>query len=232
MLTSTRTSEKVLKRLLDWALNAVETAANQPILPHAIIVYNAIDHEIPDERWDPDVSTAFVMDTLASCITSTELKKYLDFWNSRGQRVEDLRQLLESFYASISVVLIPNGKSPNLLAKQVGKLHALIKHQSDLARIRRLELRMLLDSEDFEAHMSDAFDHFARRLDVPFDFVGASFRHNPIPNTFAGNIVKLASQAVKRLQTPLPGAVIFEELSYLIASCIMLDAARHKIKGM
>jgi hypothetical protein len=90
---------------------------------------------------------------------------------------------------------------------------------------------MLLDAEELQSYLQCAFDHFARTLDVAFDFVEASFFNSPIPLDFGGNILKLAINMMEQEDHP-NGISIFEKLSYLVASCIMLDSARHNIKGM
>lgn len=94
---------------------------------------------------------------------------------------------------------------------------------------------MLLDVEDLHAYLQEAFNHYTSTLDSPFDFVQASFRNSPIPPDFGGNILKLALNVMNILQernnTLMDARVIFSELSYMIASCIMLDNARHKTKG-
>lgn len=77
-----------------------------------------------------------------------------------------------------------------------------------------------------------AFDHFSSNLDQAFDFVQASFLYKPIPTDFAGNILKLAVNMMDVWQHKLDGAGIFRELSFMVASCIMLDSARNKTRGL
>lgn len=94
---------------------------------------------------------------------------------------------------------------------------------------------MLLDVEDLQAYLQEAFSHYTSTLDTPFDFVQASFRNSPIPPDFGGNILKLALNVMDILQVRsnclTDGRRIFAELAYVVASCIMLDNARHKTKG-
>ncbi len=93
---------------------------------------------------------------------------------------------------------------------------------------------MLLDAAELQSYLQCAFDHFAQTLDVAFDFVQASFINNPIPFDFGGNILRLAI-SIKERKTPNHGRAdpkaIFEELSAMVASCIMLDSVRHEIRG-
>ena len=90
---------------------------------------------------------------------------------------------------------------------------------------------MLLDADELQPYLQFAFDHFSCHLDRPFDFVQASFIYNPIPSDFAGNILKLAVNMMEIWENKLDGEGIFRELSYMVASCIMLDSARSKTRG-
>jgi hypothetical protein len=100
-----------------------------------------------------------------------------------------------------------------------------------MARERKAALRMLLDAEELQSYLQFAFDHFAVSLDRPFDFVQASFSNSPIPLDFGGNILKLAINLMHVWENKADTRVIFQELSYMVASCIMLDTARRGIKG-
>jgi hypothetical protein len=90
---------------------------------------------------------------------------------------------------------------------------------------------MLLDAEELQSYLQCAFDHFALSLDHPFDFVQASFSNSPIPLDFGGNILKLAINLMQVWKNQIDMEVIFQELSYMVASCIMLDSARKKNLG-
>ena len=94
---------------------------------------------------------------------------------------------------------------------------------------------MLLDVEDLQAYLQEAFSRYTSTLDSPFDFVQASFRNSPIPPDLGANILKLALNVMDILQVRrnsiTGGRRIFEELAFVVASCIMLDIARHKTKG-
>ena len=87
---------------------------------------------------------------------------------------------------------------------------------------------MLLDAEELQSYLQYAFDHFAVSLDRPFDFVQASFSNSPIPLDFGGNILKLAIILMGVLKV-LNIRNILQELSYMVASCIMLDATRRGV---
>jgi hypothetical protein len=115
---------------------------------------------------------------------------------------------------------------------QIDRLYASISIASSKARESKAEVRMLLDAEELQSYLQCAFDHFALSLDHPFDFVQASFSNSPIPLDFGGNILKLAINVMQVWKNQIGIEVIFQELSYVVASCIMLDSARKKNLGM
>jgi hypothetical protein len=87
---------------------------------------------------------------------------------------------------------------------------------------------MLSNSENLNVYLQCAFDHFSQDLHTPFDFMDVSFKINPIPLDFGGNILKLAVALKSRFEDPKR---IFKELSHMVASCILLDCVRQDLKG-
>jgi hypothetical protein len=129
------------------------------------------------------------------------------------------------------VVRIPEHGRPHLIREQIDKLYTVITVGCETARDRKSALRMLLDAEELQSYLVYALDHFAVSLDRPFDFVQASFSNSPIPLDFGGNILKLAINLM-RVWDAQHLRAIFQELSHMVASCIMLDTTRRGIKGM
>lgn len=130
------------------------------------------------------------------------------------------------------IIRIPEEGRPKLIHEQILKLYEGIQVACAAARYRKAQLRMLLDAEELQSYLHFAFDHFAVTLDSPFDFVQASFSNSPIPLDFGGNILKLAINLMEVWRDQVSAQCIFEELSYMVASCIMFDSARHKNKGI
>lgn len=227
-----RVIETVFEKLVEWAAAALEKSSNQPALPHAIVVLNASDNDIDEDLWDVEVATKTLLQNLSKTVLQNVVfKKRAQFWRERDREIETVEQLLLSYYDSVKVVRIPTHGRPNLIQSQVIKLYNHIKLACDVSRERKAELRMLLDADELTSYLHFAFDHFAKDLERPFDFVQASFNNSPIPLNFGGNITKLAINLMEVWQNELNGDSIFKELSYMIASCIMLDSARCKIKG-
>jgi predicted acylesterase/phospholipase RssA len=232
VLKNPRVIEKVLERLVDWAQAALEKSSNQPVLPHAIIALNASENDIEGDLWNVDIATKSLLENLSRTVhQNATFRKYAEFWRKRNRKIETVEELLLSYYSSFRVVRVPADGRPKLMSSQVEKLSDMISSASKKARDRKAELHMLLDAEDFQPYLQFAFDHFAENLDRPFDFVQASFTKSPIPNDFGGNILKLAIQVMESWKNHAPGTTIFEELSYIVASCIMLNAARDGVRG-
>lgn len=214
------------------SIAALEKSSNQPVLPHAIIVLNASENDLDPALWDIATSTSRLLESLSRTVfRNATFKKYAQFWRERNRPIETVEQLLHSYYRSVNVVRVPTSGRPNLIHSQVKKLYTYITIACDIARDQKAELRMLLDADELQPYLQYAFDHFACDLDSPFDFVQASFINSPIPLDFGGNILKLAINLMNAWENAADGQTIFTELSYMVASCIMLDSARSKIRG-
>ncbi|KAK8072958.1 FabD/lysophospholipase-like protein [Apiospora saccharicola] len=234
VLRNPRTIEHVFEKLVKWAAAAIETSSNQPVLPHAIIALNASEHDIDVKLWDVKFNTETILEDLAHTVNRNEtFKKWSQFWRERGKAIDNLLDLVLCYYSTIQIIRLPAEGRPKLMAEQVEKLYKATLSGCIAARGARNKVRMLLDVEDMHAYLQEAFNHYSKTLESPFDFVQASFRNSPIPPDFGGNILKLAlgmTQLWKdhpQIQAPQ----IFSELSYMVASCIMLDSSRHKNKG-
>jgi hypothetical protein len=114
---------------------------------------------------------------------------------------------------------------------QVGVLYNAIFTACIAARSHKWRRRMLLDVEDLQSYLDIAFSHFSGTLDFPFDFVQASFLNSPIPPDFGGNILKLAINIMDAWKHEADGQAIFQALSYMVASCIMIDSTRNNKRG-
>ena len=117
-----------------------------------------------------------------------------------------------------------------LMDEQLAKLHKVIEVKCSQSHYMKGNIHMLSNSEDLQLYLQLAFDHFSQNLDDPFNFVEAALKINPIPSDFSGNILKLAV-AIKDHHPLWTLVKIFEHLSLMVASCIMLDIDRHRRLG-
>lgn len=205
---------------------------NQPALPHLIIVLNSIDPDVYPGQWnDESITERFLASTFGAVTENITLIKHAEYWKAKGREVLTVEQLLLCYYSSMSVVGIPRKGRYALLNGQVAKLNSQIKRRCDESRQTKERLHLTLNAEEFQAALSTGFDHFSRSLDEPFDFVEASFKLNPMPNDFGGNVLRLALAIQNSKMAGASGTEIFQHLGPMVASCVMLDYVRHHIKG-
>jgi hypothetical protein len=152
-----------------------------------------------------------------------------EYWVGQGRSIQSMKDLLECYYSSITVVRIPGEGRYMMIDEQVKKLHGVIANRCTESFNAKRRCRMLSNSETLNVYLQCAFDHFAQDLHTPFNFMDVSFRINPIPLDFGGNILKLAVAMKARFDDPKR---IFKELSFMVSSCILLDCVRQSLKGM
>lgn len=221
----------MLRKLIAWASASFEKSLGQPALPHIIIVLNATDLAIDASQWDVKEATQkFLSDVETSIERIPAFQALLEFWRGKGCSIRTTKDLLECYYSSVTVVRIPTKGRYMLIDKQVAKLHTEIVIRCSQSHHKKRKVRMLSNSEDLQLYLQLAFDHFSLNLDEPFNFVKVALKVNPIPSDFGGNILKLAV-AIKDHHPSWKVAEIFEHLSLMVASCIMLDIHRHRRLG-
>jgi hypothetical protein len=203
------------------------------VLPHAILALNESPSALPDWHWNSNYATRRLLDEYRDIIyNNPNFEPYIEFWRRSRKRIDSLEALLMQYYSSITVVNIPSDGRPNLIGQQIETLYDQIKLCCKKSRAAKQKARMLFTADELHPYLVSAFDHFATNLDDPFDFVKFSCTNSPIPMDFAGSIVKLAVMATTSSHPSLSVSDIFEELSYMVASSIMLDTARHRKIGM
>ncbi|KAF2230441.1 hypothetical protein EV356DRAFT_536374 [Viridothelium virens] len=232
VLRNPKVIEGVFSKLVEWADAALETSSNQPVLPHALIVLNASRSSFDVDWWDVEAGTQKIFESLSKTVyNNPTFTKYAAKWQSCGREIKTVEQLMEVYYSSVRIIRVPDGGRPKVVQQQVDKLYNQIQRACQMSIWRKRELRMLLDADNLQSYLQHAFTHFACTLDAPFDFVQASFLNSPIPLDFGGNILKLAINIMDEWKDNADANTIFEELSYMVASCIMFDCARKKIVG-
>jgi hypothetical protein len=223
--------ESVAEQLLLWAHANSDSSINLPSRPHAIIVLNASSSDVPPSDWDDEKSTTQL---LSSAITEIEtnptFKHYVEALRQQNHHVIDMKQLLGQYYSDVSVLKIPTKEHFELLDKQRKRLYSLITTKCTMSHRYKVHSKMLSDSDDLQIYLQSAFDHFSKSLEKPFDFVAASVRNRPIPKDLSDHIIRVAT-AMVRSSTDAKTAVVFSELSEIVASCIQLDAVRKSILG-
>jgi hypothetical protein len=210
----------------------MEKSLNQPALPHAIIALNATDMGVDEQQWDVETATQTLMSSVAGAIArEPKYREYADYFTSRGKTIRTMHDLLLCYYSSVRVVRIPMKGRYMLIDEQVSKLHQEITSSCSLSYYAKRKARMLSSTDELQVYLQCAFEHFTQNLDTPFNFIEVAFRNNPIPQDFGGSILKLAAAVQASSSSPRDGRRLFRELSKMVASCIMLDCARHDLHG-
>ena len=221
----------MLTKLIGWASSSFEKSVGQPALPHIIIALNATDLAIDPSQWDVKEATRKLLaDVEASVEKLPALQAYVEKWRRNGRSIKTTKDLLECYYSSVTVVRIPAKGRYMLIDEQVEKLHTEIVIKCNQSHYMKRRVRMLSNCDDLQLYLQLAFDHFSQNLEAPFNFVEVALKVNPIPSDFSGNILKLAVAFKDRHQSAKV-VQIFDHLSLMVASCIMLDIHRHRRLG-
>ena len=224
----------MLERLLDWGAACTAKSVNRPALPHVIIVFNAV-HEISREERDVQGATEILMEQIRDAhIRNLHVAEMARVWTERGRAIDSTEDLLKCFYASISVVIIPEAPQYVAMEEQLEKLHGLISMKCRQSHIQKERLHMLSSSENLQIYPEAAFDKIAQDSDTPFDFIRETLNQHPAPKDFSESILKLARVIVHKCQDPSisnSAHAIFEVITPMIASCIALDVARNNAMG-
>ncbi|KAF8248857.1 FabD/lysophospholipase-like protein [Wilcoxina mikolae CBS 423.85] len=226
-----------LEQLIKWADKVFQKSINQPILPYAIIVVNALE--------DANVGSGTDWWDIHS-VTSRQLKKYefiLDpysnqggllprlamQWRGRGKTIRSFEDLLYCYYSGFKIICIPSANQPpQLIHDQYTKLYDEIRLASKKSEEKREVLGMLMSSDDLEKYLRSAFEHFSENSTEPFNFLDSAIRNCPIAATFADHIIKVAILVMK-MSPSQSGTEIFKKLAPLIASSIFLSATRKRL---
>jgi GTPase SAR1 family protein len=224
---------EVLQKLVGWASSSIDKSINQPSLPHIIIVLNATENAIDESQWDVGVATDKLLEDYRDSIhqipdlqnTVAELKK-------NGKDISSTKDLLECYYASITVVRIPTKGRYMQIDEQVAKLRGAIDEKCRLSFAHKKAARMHLNAETLQQYLSSAWTHFARGLE-PFDFVKVALRLNPLPRDFQGHLLNLMLSTCQGTSHPghTPQTIRrLQDLSRIVASCVMLAASRETLR--
>ncbi|KAF8241567.1 hypothetical protein K440DRAFT_569550 [Wilcoxina mikolae CBS 423.85] len=231
-----RTIETVIIRLIEWADRVLQTSVNQPMLPYAIIVINALETDLSTDssEWFSEDLTNIQLNKHADCINTHKglLSRLVKDWNDRGKNIKSLRDLINCYYFDMRIICIPHMISVPTLIQQYQKLQIEIETATKRTRQKRIEAELLMNDNELDLYFGYAFDHFSLKPDEPFNFLNAAFHHNPVQSTFKDHITRTASYLISTYQTSSDitesGSKIFNQLGRLVASSILLDACRKR----
>ncbi|OCL09871.1 hypothetical protein AOQ84DRAFT_220281 [Glonium stellatum] len=234
VLREPRIFETVIsERLLYWAEASIDKSLNQPALPHIVIVINATQNQIEDEQWGTETATKKLLDDIKLSINRVaRIQALAAKLKQVGKDIDTTEDLLLHYYSSVTVVRIPVKGRYMLIDEQVEKLYDIITGRCNVAYERKKAVRLLFEAERLQTYLTAAYDHFSQNLDRPFDSVKEALKHSPIPRDFGGNILKFALAFRQAQQNGGDDpAKLFDTLTVVLASCIMLDAERQTLNG-
>jgi hypothetical protein len=208
----------------------LEKSINQPALPHAIIALNATEFGIKLDEWDPATATRRLFDTVSGALDpytgDPSIRAFAELWKERNVDVWNVPDLLTKYYSSFAVVRIPVRGRYGLMDQQVGTLYDVIAARCEDSQRQKKKARLQLNADDFNVYLQAAFDHFAEKLDEPFNFMEVSMRTNPPPENLGDHILQLAlaiQNNSPRCST-FTGPMIFQSVGEIVASSILLDS--------
>lgn len=224
----------VLTKLLEWGVAALEKSINQPALPHCIVAVNGTDPSVDDREWDVNYATQSLLTSVHGALDYVEgvprFRELAEHWRALGKHIYTVEDLILRYYSSFKVVRIPSKPRYMTINEQIGKLHDVIKSNCEESFRTKRKARMLVNADELNVYLQSGFDHFTTHLDIPFNFMQISLLRNPIPNDFGGHILQLCSTISSQQPNHQPGRVtwMFEKLSVMLASCVLLDCARFR----
>ncbi|OAL40290.1 hypothetical protein AYO20_00026 [Fonsecaea nubica] len=224
------------KYLVDWAKRSVEKSLNQPILPSAIVVLNAVEVAGKDERWTiEDATKSFFRDVEGITTTEHDLRELARNFAPEGDyRSLSARELLECYYRSVRVIRIPakSSETYNLINNQILQLREEIVSVCQTAHYEKSIKRRLANADDLQQYLQAGFEHFANDIERPFDFRMVSTRNKLIAHDFGDHILTLARTIHESTRHELlQPKMLLGGLCSLIASCILLDYVRNNLQG-
>lgn len=224
----------VLGKLLDWGASSLEKSINQPALPHCVVAVNGTDPGVDDQEWDVNYATQSLLSSVRGALDVVEgvphFRALADHWRSLGKHIYTVEDLILRYYSSFKVIRIPAKPRYTTINEQVGKLQAIIKSNCEESFRNKRRARMLSTADELNTYLQSGFDHFTTHLNIPFDFMRISLLSNPIPNDFGGHILQLCTTISSQQPNHQPGRIswLFERLSVMLASCVLLDCARFR----
>ncbi|TKA29096.1 hypothetical protein B0A54_16206 [Friedmanniomyces endolithicus] len=224
----------VLTKLLDWGVAALEKSINQPALPHCVVALNGTDPAVDEREWDINFATQSLLSSVKGALDYVEgvprFRELAEHWRSLGKHIYTVEDLILRYYSSFKVIRIPSKPRYMTINEQIGKLHLMIKSNCEESFRAKRRARMLTNADELNVYLQSGFDHFTAHLNVPFNFMQISLLRNPIPYDFGGHILQLCTTISSQQATHHPDRVawMFEKLSVMLASCVLLDCARFR----
>lgn len=218
--------------MLLWADKNHSASINLPSKPHAVIALNKSTSPTSGDRWSRYRATEDFFKSMDTQILKNKtFEAYANKWAKRNLPISSMQELFERYYSSVHVIRLPEKSRYQLLHEQRDALRGIIDDCCEKSLKRKNGLKMLPDVDQFQMYVSLAFDHFSETLNEPFDYVKASLKHRPPPETLADNVLEFLVLIAEKCKLESNIEQLFVRVTDLVASCIILDSARKQHFG-
>jgi hypothetical protein len=158
------------------------------------------------------------------------MESYAKQWRERCKPISNLKDLLFCYFSGFKIICIPHSDRPaQLIYNQYVKLFDTIQEVSAESREHRELAGMLFSSQELQQYLRVSFEHFCTNMEMPFNFLKAAERINPVAATYEDHIVHAATFFMKRI-SQVSGEELFNRyLAPLVASSILLNAVRRRL---
>jgi hypothetical protein len=148
-------------------------------------VLNDTDIGVEEGEWDCDQAKENLMSMVQDAIRLVpEFKAYVELWQRLGRRIRTVDDLFLCYYSSLTVIRVPDKDHLMRMNSQVNKLHDQITQRCQEGFTAKVKARMSSNADELQSYLSAGFEHFATKLDRPFNFIDIALQNNPIPQDF------------------------------------------------
>jgi len=212
----------IFQSLISWAQSS---PPERRVKPHLIIVHNAAKATGPDEiPWETDPATEKYLGDLNMGFDDDLITKSIadNIEGTDRHRFATIRDLIQHFHASVTVVRLPVAPNYTVMDRQVKRLYDVIAEKSTQSHLTKSKSTKDLDA-DRVARLR-LFDLFSEVVESPFDFssdlvrcLGSGSRDIEL----MGSILRILVVAARPLT--------LEELAFAVADCRGTEHIRRTI---
>lgn len=227
-----RTKESTFEDLIRWADSNYSRSFGLASKPHVVLVFNKCESSLPEDAWGLEAATDDIYADLTSTLHSNEtFKMYVKKWEKSHVYIGNCRDPMERYYSSFTLIRLPGKKAFGRLDVQRNRLNTRIRNCCEDSYDVKRRLNMLFSADGLALHMSLAFDHFSKTLEEPCGYKKALMSFNPPPTTLFQSMFDFIKLVAAREDLTEKIQILFTSVRDIIASFLMLDAARKRRHG-
>ncbi|OAQ58750.1 ABC transporter domain-containing protein [Pochonia chlamydosporia 170] len=217
------TTEVALSQLIVWADKSLTKSVNQPALPRVVIVINGTRNHL--EEWlDEDTATKDLLHRFRDMpIIDHGLRKIAEAWSNVACQPQSgpksVHDLIKLYFTEVRVIYVPSKElvAPDVLQDQVLQLRRRLLFECQQIQNKKRNLWTRLNTTQLHLFFNNAFIHFTRDPDRPFDFHAVLKSVSPPPQNFSDYITHLI-EAIEMANLGESPAGTDDRLARLLAS--------------